>query len=186
VSGGKGDSLFTVVRSDTVRIFVEVPEADAGLIRQGDTAQVTVASLSSQPFAGTVTRTTDMLEPGSRTLKVEIDLPNGDGRLLSGMYAYARISVKVPENWVLPVSAVLKQADTHVCYLWQDNKAQRLVIKAGRTDGNSIEVLKKEKPGSAGTWDDWTGSETVVAGPIASLKDGQSIQVKPRQSVDKK
>jgi len=163
-----------------------VPEADAGLIRQGDAAQVTVASLSNQPFAGKVTRTAEMLEPGSRTLKVEIDLPNGDGRLLSGMYAYARISVKVPENWVLPVSAVLKQADLHVCYLLQDDKAQRLVIKAGRTDGNFTEVLKKEKAGSPNTWEDWNGSENVIAGPIAILKDGQSIHVKPPQSIDKK
>jgi RND family efflux transporter MFP subunit len=186
VTGGKADPLFTVVRSDTVRVFVEVPEADAGLIRQGDTAQVTVASLSSQPFIGRVTRTAEMLEPGSRTLKVEIDLPNADGKIVPGMYAYARISVKVPENWVLPVSAVLKQADLHVCYFLQDNKAQRLVIKTGRTDGNFTEVLKKEKAGSANTWEDWTGSESVIAGPIATLKDGQSIQVKPQQSVDKK
>lgn len=186
VTGGKADPLFTVMRIDTVRVFVEVPEADAGLIHQEDSAQVTLASLSHQPFPGKVTRTAGMLELGSRTLKVEIDLPNADGKLVSGMYAYARISVKVPENWVLPVSAVLKQADLHVCYLFQDNKAQRLVIKTGRTDGNFTEALKKEKAASPNTWEDWTGSELVIAGPITTLKDGQSIQIKPQQSVDKK
>jgi HlyD family secretion protein len=175
VTGGKAEPLFTVVRVDIVRVFVEVPEADAAAIRKGAAATLSFSAFPGQNFSGTVTRTPEVLEPSSRTLRIEMDLPNADGKLRPGMYAYARIAAQVPENWALPVTAVLKQADVSICYVVQENKLHRLPIKTGRTDGTLVEVLKKEKPGMPGQWEDWTGQETLLSGPLATLRDGQNV-----------
>jgi HlyD family secretion protein len=173
----KGEALFTVVRLDTVRVPVDVPEADAGLVKKGDKASVHVPALGAADLAGHVARTAGALEPSSRTLRVEIDLPNADRKLLPQMYAYVRITVEMPAAWVLPANAVVKQADQTVCFLYRDGKAVRLPVRSGRTDGTWTEVFAKQKAGAPGTWEDWTGTEEVLSGLANTLTDGQPVSV---------
>jgi HlyD family secretion protein len=179
-AAGKSEPLFTVVRLDTVRVPVDVPEADAGLIKKGEKAVVRIPSLKGAEFSGDVMRTSAALDPGSRTLRVEIDLPNADHRLRPGMYVQARITAEMPEAWVLPANSVVKQADQTVCFLFRDGKAVRLPIQPGRTDGTFTEVFKKQKAGAPGTWEDWTGQEEILSGPAATLTDGQAVDASKR------
>jgi HlyD family secretion protein len=83
----RGERLFTVDRVDIVRVVVEVPETDAPRVQTGARALVEVPALGGQHFEGKVTRTTRALDPKTRTLRAEIDLPNRDGKLLPGMTA---------------------------------------------------------------------------------------------------
>jgi RND family efflux transporter MFP subunit len=172
--GGKNEALFTVVRIDVVRVPVDVPEADAALVTKGAKAKVTVPALRGAEFSGEVKRTAEALDPGSRTLRVEIDLPNPERRLRSGQYVYARITAEMPPAWVLPANAVVKQADQTVCFIYRDGKAVRVPIQAGRTDGTWTEVFKRQR---AGTWEDWMGQEDVLSGPAATLADGQAVEI---------
>jgi RND family efflux transporter MFP subunit len=174
---GKAEPLFTVVRLDTVRIPVDVPEADAGLVHKGDKATVRIPALKGAEFAGEVKRTAEALDPGSRTLRVEIDLPNPDRKLRPGLYVNTRITAPMPEAWVLPANAVVKQADQTVCFLYRDGKAVRLPIQPGRSDGKFTEVFKKQKAGSPAEWEDWDGKEDVLAGPANTLADGQAVEI---------
>jgi multidrug efflux pump subunit AcrA (membrane-fusion protein) len=171
---GKTDALFTVVRTDVVRVPVDVPEFDAALVTKGAKAKVTVPALKGAEFSGEVKRTSEALDPGSKTLRVEIDLPNPDRRLRPGQYVYARITAEMPPAWVLPANAVVKQADQTVCFIYRDGKAVRLPIQPGRTDGTRTEVFKRQR---AGTWEDWTGQEDVLSGPAATLADGQAVEI---------
>ncbi|MSR52607.1 MAG: efflux RND transporter periplasmic adaptor subunit [Gemmataceae bacterium] len=171
---GKGDPLFIVARTNMVRVPIDVPEADAALVRIGVPAKIRVPALHGAEFTGEVKRTAQALEAGSRTLRVEIDLPNAEHKLLPGMYAHARITAPMPEAWALPSNAVVKQADQTVVFLHRDGKAVRLRIQPGRTDGTFTEVFKKEK---AGGWEDWTGEEEVLSGPATALTDSQSVQI---------
>lgn len=171
----KGEPLFIVARTDRVRVPIDVPEADSALVRIGVPAKVRVPALLGAEFTGNVKRTAQALEVGSRTLRVEIDLPNEDRKLLPGMYAHARITAPMPEAWVLPANAVVKQADQTVVFLYRDGKAIRLRIQPGRTDGTFTEVFKKEN--AAGIWEDWTGEEAILAGPASTLTDGQSVSL---------
>jgi RND family efflux transporter MFP subunit len=175
VGGPKAEALFTVVHLDKVRVPVEVPEADAAAVHKGQKATVRVPALNAS-FDGTVSRTAGALEPASRTLRVEIDLPNPDRRLTPGMYATARISAEMPEAWVLPANAVVKQAEQVVVFVYRAGKAVRLPVQSGRSDGTFTEVFKKAGPG--GAWENWTGSENVLSGPAATLSDGQAVEVK--------
>ena len=105
-------------------------------------------------------------------------LPNADRKLRPGLYVSAKITATMPEAWVLPVNAVVKQADQTVVFLHRDGKAIRLPIQPGRSDGTWTEVMRKQKSGAPGVWEEWTGSESVLSGPAATLTDGQDVIVK--------
>jgi multidrug efflux pump subunit AcrA (membrane-fusion protein) len=166
-------------RLDPARVVVAVPEADADLVEAGAEAKVTVQALPGPDLSGTVTRTSWSLEPGSRTLRTEIDLPNKDHRLRPGMYVYAHIVGRASEGWRLPVAAVAKQGDALVCFLiekdGEGHKAVRTPVQLGRSDGKFVEVRKRQKPGSPPVWEDFTEAD-LVAARASGLTDGQAIQ----------
>ena len=98
-------------------------------------------------------------------------------RLRPGMYVSAQIISPLPEAWVLPATAVIKQDDAPVCFLIKGGKAVRTVVQVGRGDGRLIEVLKRQSSGAVFAWEDFTGRETVAA-RASGLKDGQAVQEK--------
>ena len=87
--------LFTCQKIDVVRVFADVPEASATAIRQGLPAEVRLYGPTAQTISGTVTRTATSLDAATRTMRVEIDLPNPDEKLLPGMYAQVSFGPKV-------------------------------------------------------------------------------------------
>jgi HlyD family secretion protein len=184
-TGGKGEPLFVVERRDVMRIFVDVPESDAGWVQKGAAARVRVQALSGPEFVGEVARTSYSLDRTARTLLAEIDLPNPQDRLRSGMYASATITAAHPNVLTLPAAAVLTQGDVTqgyqtYCFLVEDGKARRTPIEVGARNAERVEVLKKQaKPGQAGSWVDFTGEEVVIAGNLAGLSDGQAISLSP-------
>jgi RND family efflux transporter MFP subunit len=168
-SGAKGEPLFVVVQTDTVRVFVDVPEADAGLVRDGMEAKVRA---QGKEFAGTVTRTSGVLDPKTRTLRTEIDLPNKDGALLPGSYAYATLTAKREGAFTLPASAVVTATEGAYGFRVEGGKAVKTPLQTGLSGGGLVEVLKKQT--RPGTWDDVTGNEEMAAN-AATLKDGQEV-----------
>ena len=164
--------LFVVTRLDPVRVFAEVPEADAALVGPGAKAEVSVQALRGRKFAGTVTRTAWALEARSHTLLTAIDLPNPDGVLRPGMYAYAAVTAALPEAWTLPAAAVVRQGDGAFAFLVRDGKAVRTKVQTGFGDGTHVEVLKFES--GPGAWAEPTGDETVVL-KAAGVTDGQPV-----------
>jgi HlyD family secretion protein len=171
---GKSDWLFTVARLDPVRVVVEVPEADAALVREKAEVKLTVQALEGPVLTGSVARTSWDLEPGARTLRTEIDLPNKTGTLRPGMYVYARITCSLPEAWVVPASAVIKQNDTMVCFLLESGKAVRAAVQLGRGNGEFVEVLAYQKGPTSAAWKTWTGQEEVIT-RASGLSDGQEV-----------
>ena len=173
--GGKDDWLFTIARLDPVRVVVPVSEVDAELVRKDQEVKLTVPALPGPALTGKVVRTSWDLEPGSRTLRTEIDLPNKDHVLRPGMYVYARITCPLREAWTLPVGAVVKQDSATVCFRIVDGKAVRTPVQVGRGDGQFVEVLKYQTAGSPPSWETWTGKEEVAV-RAAGLTDGQTVQ----------
>jgi HlyD family secretion protein len=173
-TGGQGDWLFRVARLDPVRVVLAIPEADADLVKEKSAVKFTVPAVSGATRNGVVTRTSWALEPGARTLRAEVDLPNKDGALRPGMFVSARIVNDLPEMWTLPVAAVVKSGDATVCFLVEDGKAIRTPVQVGRSDGQIVQVVKRQSPGSPPSWEDFTGQETI-ASRAAGLTDGQSF-----------
>ncbi|HJZ57965.1 MAG TPA: efflux RND transporter periplasmic adaptor subunit [Gemmataceae bacterium] len=173
VSPGEKVALFNVARTNPVRVVVNVPEADAELVAVGLDVRVTLQAAQGPAENGKVARMSWSLEPGSRTLRTEIDLPNEKGLIRPGMYVNARLTVELPASWTVPAPAVGKVGDESVIYLAEGGKAVRVSVQLGRGDGQFTQVRRYKRPGAAG-WTDVTGSESVAT-PAAVLTDGQPI-----------
>src|SRR5258707_333996 len=109
--------LFTVQRIDTMRVFCDVPEDDAPHLRLGDPALVKPAGFEGQPYVGKVTRFSLRLDPETRNMRTEIDLPNPEERLYPGMYAQVSLDMNThPNALTLPTAAVGSDSGGHPFY----------------------------------------------------------------------
>ena len=160
-----------------------VPEAEAAWVRKGSKAKIKVQALQGQEFDGDVVRTANSLDPTTRTLLVEIDLPNTQDLLRPGMYAYATITAQ-HEGFTVPASAVVTQGDATSgyqswCFLEKDGKLSRVLIELGIRQGPRVQVLRKQvkagSPGEPAVWQDLSGEENVVQENVGSLTDGQAV-----------
>jgi multidrug efflux pump subunit AcrA (membrane-fusion protein) len=90
--------LFTCQKVDVVRVFCDVPEANASFVRAGTKAEVKLSGNSAKPIQATVTRLSGAMDPATRTMRVEIDLPNADETIRPGMYAQVTLMPHVGER----------------------------------------------------------------------------------------
>lgn len=178
-AGARSEPLFTVARLDTVRVFVDVPESAAPNAVVGAKAVVRVPALGGKEFAGAVTRTAGVLNPDTRTLRTEIDLPNPNLALTSGQYAVVRIAATTKDAAVVPAAAVLFADETAYCFAVENGKAVKLRVQVGRSDADGYELLTKRRANlTSGDWQPVTGGEQVVVGNLGALTDGQAVTVK--------
>jgi len=173
VSATEKVALFSVARIDPVRVVVQVPESDAELVEVGQTVRLSLQTGQATEVTGKVIRTSWSLEPGSRTLRTEIDMPNTKGLIRPGMYAYAKLTAELPAAWSVPAAAVGKVNEEPVMYLVEGGKAVRVTVELLRGDTQFTQIRRYKKP-NATDWTDVTGSESVAT-PAATLTDGQPI-----------
>ena len=99
--------------------------------------------------------------------------------LVPGMYAYASLTVTLPEAWTLPAGAVVRQGDAAYAVAVRDGKAVRVPVQAGVSDGQFVEVFARQEPGADGkpAWVPLTGAERFVASGAAGLGEGQAVAI---------
>jgi membrane fusion protein (multidrug efflux system) len=163
---GKASGLFEVARIDELRVFVSVPQAYAATVKLGLPVAVTVRGQLQAPVTGTVTRTARALDPATRTLLTEVDIPNPTHRMLPGMFVYAAFKISPSgTRWRVPATAVVFDArGTRVAVVGPGNKLQFRSVVLGRDFGDAIDVQEGLK-----------GDERVVAQPTVALQEGQVV-----------
>jgi membrane fusion protein, multidrug efflux system len=169
-AGSGGVELFILAKVDPLRVFTNVPQAYSPAIKDGMPAYITLQEMPGQKFAGTVTRTADAIDPTTRTLLTEVDVPNKDGRLLRGSFGEVHFSPKINAQKVtVPVNAMLfRQEGAQVAVVGPDNKVQLRPITIGRDYGTTLEIL-----GGVSLED------RIIINPADSLENGQSVNVAP-------
>jgi len=141
VSGPQSTPLVEMARTDTVRIFVDVPELEAAHVDAGDPAEIRVQAADAEVIRAAVTRTSGALLESNHSLHVEIDVPNAEGRLRSGMYATVTIQLaERPEGIVIPVSAVVRDGTATFCSVVREGKIERRPVDLGLRAGGFVEV----------------------------------------------
>jgi len=134
-------SLFTLQRIDTIRVFCDVPENDVPQLHVGDPATVRPSGFDGKPFIGKVTRFSLRLDPETRNMRTEIDLPNPKEQLYPGTYAEVSLEMnRRPDVLTVPASAVGSDSDGNFVYTITDNLITRLAVKTGLIDSGRIEV----------------------------------------------
>ena len=163
----KGEPLFVVSRVDQLRLVVTVPEMAAAAVRPGARVLARVQAPGDRPIEGNVSRTAVALDPHSRTLRVEADLPNPDGRLRPGLFASASIVIEEhPDVLTVPTSALVRDGAKTACVVVSGGKAHRVLVSVGLDDGTRAEILAGLK-----------GDEPVVKASAAALAEGQEVEV---------
>jgi RND family efflux transporter MFP subunit len=160
--------LFQLAQVDVLRIFIYVPQSSALDIKPGQSADVTVRELPDRVFQGTVTRTAGAIDPTSRTLLTEVDVPNPDGLLLSGSYATVRFKVQRPNpSLLVPQNALLIDASgVRVAVVNADGTLHYRKVQIGRDFGNEVEVLSGVDT-----------SDALATGLAANVTDGSRVEV---------
>jgi HlyD family secretion protein len=180
VSPGKATPLYLLNRIDPVLFIVGVPEADSAYVGPGSRARVRVPALANHEFEARVTRTSWALNPTSRTLQAQVELPNPKAKFLPGMYAYGSVFIERQGVRALPVSAVTQIGNQTYCYLARDGKAVRTPVQTAVSDGTWVEVTGKlVRPAGSGegTWEAFDGSEAVIVGDLSEISDGIPVRV---------
>jgi RND family efflux transporter MFP subunit len=168
-SAGTGKELFDVAQVDPLRVFVNVPQTNSGSIRSGLPAYIELSEHPGQKFTGKVVRTADAIDPATRTLLTEIDVPNPNGSLLPGSYAEVHFAVPVQITRLsIPVNALLFRPEgPRVAVVGPDRKVHLKAINIGRDYGTKVEILGGLDP-----------NDQIVVNPADSLEDGQEVNIK--------
>jgi RND family efflux transporter MFP subunit len=167
-NAGVGRELFRISQNNTVRVFVTVPEEFSQQVKPGTKASMDLTALPNRHFAAAVTRTTEAIDASSRTLTVELDVPNPSGELLPG--AYANVHFQLPLDvvpLVLPSSTILFQADgPQVGIVNGQNQVELRKVTLGQDFGDTIQVQSGVRP-----------TDAVIANPPDSLTNGMRVAV---------
>jgi len=168
-NGGAQQELFTLAQTDPIRVYVSVPEMYSPSVRSGLGGFLELTQYPGLNFQGKVVRTAEAIDPSTRTLLTEVDVPNKNAQLFPGGYAQVHLQVKVAASRVqVPVNALLFRAEgLRAVVVDANHKAHLRQLTIGRDYGTSLEVLQGLEPA------DW-----IVLNPADSLDDGQEVRVK--------
>jgi HlyD family secretion protein len=172
--------LLVLTRTDPMIFVIGVPEVDAPYVTVGSKASLRIQALAGREFDLAVTRIAPALQRQSRTLTAEVELPNANGELLPGMYAYGAIELNRSKVRAIPSSATVQIGNRMCCYVVDKGKARRTQIQTGITDGDWVEVVKKgafPTSGTPGPWQDFDGSEQIIVGDLSEISDGEHVAV---------
>jgi RND family efflux transporter MFP subunit len=167
-AGAAGRELFDLARVDPLRVYTSVPQAYAPYIKVGAGATITLQEFPGQKFSAKVARTAESIDPVTRTLLTEVDVPNKDGRLYPGSFGEVHFKVGSDVNKVtVPVNTMLFRAEgPRLAVIGPDEKVQLRAINIGRDYGATLEILGGVSP-----------EDQVVVNPADSLEDGQQVKV---------
>jgi HlyD family secretion protein len=171
----QGRPLFVLEQTDPVRVFVGVPELASFFINDQDTAIIRFQAIPGATREGKVVRSGFSLNPSTRTLQTEIDIPNSDGHLHPGWYVTVTIAIDRKQVWTLPSNAIgFSGQQNYYVYLQVDGKPVRTQVIIGVSDDTRTEVLKKHAPGTnTNDWPGFDGTERILAGNLEVLTESQ-------------
>lgn len=154
--------LATIVRTSTLRMRIDVPEASVGKVATGQGISLQVSAYPERNFAGTVVRISPNVNQQARTLTVEAEVQNTEGLLKPGQFATVRVTQSKPEPAVvIPVKAVKTVGDTNSVFVVKDGIAREQIVQLGLLEGDMIQVKRGIIDG-----------DRVVTSNLSALSDG--------------
>lgn len=168
-NGGAGNALFRLAQVDTLRVYVYVPQTYAQRIKVGDKVSITQAELPGKVFDGAVARTAGAIDAATRTLQLEINLPNRDNALLAGAYVQVALPLDRSSGALLARSNVLlfRPEGPRVAVVGDGGKVRLQPVTLGHDLGDNIELLSGIST-----------ADKLVLSPPDSLADGDVVQVR--------
>ena len=164
-----GTSMFSMTHSDVIRVWLYVPQDSAFGVKPGIEAIIRVPAMPNLTFHGQVTRIADALQPGTRTLLTEVDIPNPDGALQPGVYC--TVELKIPRQspaLIIPASAIIFNQNGMQVAVVENGVAHLRKIAITTDYGTEVEANEGVQNG-----------DQVVLQPPVNLADGDNVQIIP-------
>lgn len=161
-----GKEIFKIAQTDTLKVFINVPQSYVAAAAIGQPASFIIRNFPGREFSGTITRTAGALDPATRTLNTEIDIPNPKGELLAGMYGEVKLKNIGEQPLLIPTSALIIDADGTRVGTFVEGKVTFKNVTLGRDFGTDIEV-------TTGLND----QENVITNPGLRMVEGGAVQV---------
>jgi RND family efflux transporter MFP subunit len=163
--------LFNLSQTDPLRVYISVPQAYSQLVKTGQEVVVTQGELRGQRFMGKVVRTSASVDTVTRTMQVEVTLPNREDRLMPGSYVQVALALKASQSLVVPTNTLLFRASgTMVAVVDAQGRVTLRKVSVGRNYGADFEVL-----------DGIGDTERLVLNPPDWMADGQVVVVAPNK-----
>jgi RND family efflux transporter MFP subunit len=163
-----GDTLLQLTDVSTLRLQVPVIEIETALLKVGQQVEAKVDALGGAIVKGTITRIAGTLDAATRTMLIEADFKNDDGKLRPGMFATARIAVEQHDNaTIIPVAGLVKEKANSFVFKHVDGKAVKTAIKPGFNDGVNVEVPELK------------ADDVILLPGTVTLTDKQAVSIKP-------
>jgi RND family efflux transporter MFP subunit len=165
-NGGTGQAMFSVAQVDPLRLYVYVPQSFAPQVKVGDAVTVTLAEHVGEQYKGTVARTARAIDTATRTMQVEIRVPNPKGVLISGSYVQVTLPINVDSKaLVVPTNVLLFRPDgTRVALVDSGGHVRLTLVHLGTDFGDTVQILSGLAP-----------SDRIVLNPADSLADGDVV-----------
>jgi len=163
----QGTPLAIIVNMDEMIVKLNIPEADIPSLKKGLKAMLQVDAYPEEPFIGEVSKVSEVVDPQTRTLPIEINIPNPGHKLKSGMFARIKIiAAQLKGVLVLHQDAIIQEMGEKFAFLVKNNIADKRKVILGKRDDGKIEILEGIRE----------GDEVIVFGQ-QGLKDGASVVV---------
>ncbi len=169
IESSSGRPLFVLTQSDSLRVYINVPQAYAHLVKPNQKVTVSQSEMRDQSFEGTVVRTAGAIDQATRTMQVEIALPNRGNSLLPGAYVQVSLPLQANKDIIISTNALVFGKDgLRVASVVEGGKVRFIAIKVGRNYGQNVEVLEGLK-----------GQERLILNPPDALADGDVVGIAP-------
>jgi len=160
-------ALFVLSQTDPLRVYVNVPQTYAQMIKPGQKVVVSQAELPGQRFEGEIMRTSASIDTASRTMQVEVNLPNKNGVLLPGAFVSVSLPLPASPSLVIPANALLFRTEgLRVAVVDANGVVHLKPVQVGRNLGQQIEVLEGVTP-----------ADRLVLNPPDSMNEGDRVLI---------
>ncbi len=176
-SSGTSNSkaLFHLARTDILRVFIEVPQVYSPFVSLGTPAYVQLAEYPGQKFEGHVTNIAGALDPTTRTMQTEVQVPNTDGKLFPGAYAQVHLVLPVAPAIIVPSNVLLFRGDgTEVGVVDDQGIVHLRKVTIGHDYGRTLEITEG-----------LSATDNVIVNPSDSLSDGAHVQIAQSKNAEK-
>jgi RND family efflux transporter MFP subunit len=167
-SGSTTTPLYRMAQTDPLRVYVDVPQSAAGeLMTSGVPAEIRAPGAVGDVFSGKIARSSESINTQARTMRVEVDMPNANHRLVPGMYVNVAFSLPARGQVEVPAAALIfRSSGTQVARVDDSGKISFETVSIARDDGSMVELSSGVKPG-----------ERLVLNISSQITTGETVAV---------
>ncbi len=163
---GMAQALFTMAHVDKLHVYIYLPQDRAGQIKVGDEVLITQNSAPDKPVKGRIARTAGAIDPSTRSLQVDVEVPNENRLLLPGAYVEVALNIALGSALIIPTNSLIFGAGGPFVATVKDNKILKKKVSLGIDYGLQVEIRSG-----------LTADEDIILNPLDSITDGQTVKI---------